>query len=70
MSPRMSPFGSLVVGKALDLQGDMALIVVHNHNDIIPAAQRLGIYHAGKGNGNELSLVNAIKYAARMANGH
>ncbi len=27
-------------------------------------------YHAGKGNGNELSLVNAIKYAVRMANGH
>lgn len=26
-------------------------------------------YHAGKGNGNELSLVNAIKYAVRMANG-
>ena len=23
-------------------------------------------YHAGKGNGNELSLVNAIKYAVKM----
>ena len=32
----------LVVDKARHLQGDVALVVVHGHHDIVPAAARLG----------------------------
>ena len=34
--------------------------------DNYPKRHGTDFYHAGKGNGNELSLVNAIKYAVKM----
>ena len=58
---------SIIVGKFV---GEDALAAVGTSNPRMMGRPSVDhgtdFYHAGKGNGNELSLVNAIKYAVKM----